>query len=55
LAREARRQRPGLPVLLTTGYTGGGPSAVPLGVPLLRKPYSLQDLQQAITRAIANG
>lgn len=55
LAREARRQRPGLPVLLTTGYTGGGPSAVPLGVPLLRKPYSLQDLQQAITRAMANG
>jgi len=52
LAREARRHRPGLPVLLTTGYTGGGASAVPLGVPLLRKPYRLQDLQQAIERAM---
>ena len=53
LAREARRQRPGLPVLLTTGYAGGGASATPLGVPLLRKPYEMPDLSKAIERAMA--
>ena len=53
LAREARRQRPGLPVLLTTGYTGGGASATPLGVPMLRKPYAMPDLSKAIERAMA--
>ncbi len=53
LAREAARRRPGLPVLLTTGYTGGGAAAVPLGLPLLRKPYRIDDLAQAVGRALA--
>jgi len=53
LAREAARRRPGLPVLLTTGYTGGGAAAVPLGLPLLRKPYRIDDLAQALERALA--
>ncbi len=53
LAREAARRRPGLPVLLTTGYTGGGAAAVPLGLPLLRKPYRIDDLAQALQRALA--
>ena len=52
LAREAARRRPGLPVLLTTGYTGGGAAAVPLGLPLLRKPYRIDDLAQAVERAL---
>ncbi len=52
LAREAARRRPGLPVLLTTGYTGGGAAAVPLGLPLLRKPYRIDDLAQALQRAL---
>ena len=52
LAREVRRRRPGLPVLLTTGYTGGGVAAVPLGLPLLRKPYRIDDLAQALQRAL---
>ena len=52
LAREAARRRPGLPVLLTTGYTGGGAAAVPLGLPLLRKPYRIDDLAQALKRAL---
>jgi CheY-like chemotaxis protein len=51
LAREATRRRPGLPVLLTTGYTGG-PGAEPIGVPVLRKPYSIDDLAQALARAL---
>lgn len=53
LAREAARRRPGLPVLLTTGYTGGGGAAVPLGLPLLRKPYRIDDLAQTLQRALA--
>ncbi len=52
LAREVGRRRPGLPVLLTTGYTGGGVAAVPLGLPLLRKPYRIDDLAQALQRAL---
>ncbi len=52
LAREARRRRPGLPVLLTTGYTGAA-AAVPRDMPMLRKPYKLQDLAQALQSALA--
>lgn len=52
LAREVRRHRPGLPVLLTTGYAGGGAADVPLGVPLLRKPYRIEQLQSAIDRTM---
>ncbi len=47
LAREAVRRRPGLPVLLTTGYTGA-PGSEPLGVPVLRKPYGLEELAHAL-------
>ncbi len=54
LAREARRRRPGLPVLLTTGYTGAGAAAVPRGMPMLRKPYKLPDLAQALQSALAS-
>ncbi len=53
LAREAGRRRPGLPVLLTTGYTGAGASAVPLDLPVLRKPYKLQDLADALQTTLA--
>ena len=51
LAREAGRRRPGLPVLLTTGYTGG-PASEPIGVPMLRKPYRIDDLAQALQRVL---
>ena len=53
LAREARRRRPGLPVLLTTGYTGAGAADVPRGMPMLRKPYKLPDLAGALRSALA--
>jgi len=55
LAREAGRRRPGLPVLLTTGYTGAGASAVPPDVPVLRKPYKLEDLAGALQAVLADG
>jgi len=51
LAREANRRRPGLPVLLTTGYTGG-PASEPIGVPVLRKPYRIDDLARALQRVL---
>jgi CheY-like chemotaxis protein len=51
LAREAGRRRPGLAVLLTTGYTGG-PASEPIGVPVLRKPYRIDDLARALERVL---
>ena len=54
LAREAARRRPGVRVLLTTGYTGGGAAATPLGVPVLRKPYRLDELSGALARALSD-
>lgn len=53
LAREAGRRRPGLPVLLTTVYTGGGEAAVPLGLPVLRKPYRADELAAALQNVLA--
>ncbi len=53
LAREAGRRRPGLPVLLTTGYTGDGAAVAPPEVPVLRKPYKLEDLAQALQTVLA--
>jgi len=41
LATEARRLRPGLRVLLTSGYS---PDAIDSGLRLLRKPYEREDL-----------
>ena len=52
LAEALERLRPGLPVLLTTGFS----SAVietPPGRALLRKPYARDDLARAIARVIA--
>ncbi|MDP9097237.1 MAG: response regulator, partial [Pseudomonadota bacterium] len=46
LAVEARRLRPGLRVLLTSGYTGAAldAHAVPQELPLLGKPYGREEL-----------
>jgi PAS domain S-box-containing protein len=54
LARELRRLRPELPVLMTTGYAGEM-SEVELvdGLPLIRKPYRQEELSNAIRRALA--
>jgi signal transduction histidine kinase/ActR/RegA family two-component response regulator len=59
LVNEARRQRPGLKVLLTSGYMAGNiPSeseAAAADLPLLSKPYQQADLAQAIQEALARG
>jgi PAS domain S-box-containing protein len=53
LANEAIRLRPGLPVILSSGYTGealGPAERAPW--PLLRKPYSADALAQMIDQAM---
>ncbi|WP_374571837.1 PAS domain-containing protein [Phenylobacterium sp.] len=54
LAREATALRVGLPVILSSGYTGDALSAAD-GAPwlLLRKPYSAETLAHAIETALA--
>jgi PAS domain S-box-containing protein len=55
LAREAQRVRPGLPVLLTTGYAGPllGPVGGPGGPwPLLPKPYDAEQLQARLDEVL---
>src|SRR5262249_7347208 len=49
LARSIRTARPGLPVLLVTGYAG---SSVGAEFPVLRKPYRLEQLRQAIAEVV---
>ena len=58
LARELQRLRPGLPVILTTGFSHlVPPEAIrALGVAaLLHKPFSAQDLVAAVRDAIVAG
>jgi CheY-like chemotaxis protein len=56
LAREARRRRPGMPILLTSGYADAAiRDAEAQGVPLLPKPYHLQTLAAAVDGALALG
>jgi CheY-like chemotaxis protein len=55
LAREVTGLRPGLPVLLSSGYTGEAlASAEDAPWPLLRKPYTLDALARAIDNAVEN-
>jgi DNA-binding LytR/AlgR family response regulator len=54
LALRLRAERPGVAVVLTSGYSarlaeGGGPE----GVEVLAKPYRLDELAAALARALA--
>ena len=51
LAAAIRASWPDLPIILATGYAEL-PKGSELELPLLRKPYSQQDLAAAIVRAI---
>jgi PAS domain S-box-containing protein len=58
LVRDARLLRPGLPALLTSGYERsaiGADEALQGGVELLRKPYRLEQLGQALAKALEDG
>jgi PAS domain S-box-containing protein len=50
LAQRARVLQPGLAVLLMSGYAGD--AQAPEGVPLLRKPFTREQLAQAIVAAL---
>ncbi|GIL38090.1 histidine kinase [Rhodospirillales bacterium TMPK1] len=50
LAREFKRARPGLPILLMTGYAGG---FVTDGFPVLAKPFTVAQLQTALDALLA--
>ena len=50
MARSIKTTHPDLPVLLTSGYTAQrlGPGAINGDLPLLRKPYTLAELSEAV-------
>ena len=50
LAREIRRRQPGLPVVLTTGYSEAAAGMNDGEFGLLLKPYRLEALAQVLTR-----
>jgi signal transduction histidine kinase/CheY-like chemotaxis protein len=54
LATEARRRRPDVAVLLTTGYSGGADSRLDPAQVVLRKPYRIEDLAQALARTLGH-
>jgi len=51
LARAIAREWPALPVVLCSGYGGAPARVAEAGLPLLRKPFSLDELRQAIADA----
>ncbi|MEI7037410.1 PAS domain S-box protein [Fulvimonas yonginensis] len=58
LVRQARALRPRLPALLASGYERsaiGADEAARSGVELLRKPYRLEQLGEALARALERG
>jgi signal transduction histidine kinase/ActR/RegA family two-component response regulator len=52
LAEQVQRLRPGTPILLATGYSERLNGEGSAGLPILAKPYSLDELATAIARAI---
>ncbi len=55
LAREIRRRRPQLPILLTSGYSGAAfKDAASENINVLRKPYEIRALDSALRAALAN-
>ena len=51
LAQALRSERPGLPVVLATGYSDLPPGAPPL--PMIGKPFSERDLAQTIADVLS--
>jgi len=52
LAREIGQRFPGIPVLLTTGYSASAQEAVRQGVVVLQKPYDIAALERNIREAV---
>jgi signal transduction histidine kinase/CheY-like chemotaxis protein len=55
LARELRRRRPGLPVVLTSGYSEELAESGYEGLVFLPKPYSADQVSQVLAKALFKG
>jgi signal transduction histidine kinase len=55
LARELRRRRPGLPVVLTSGYSEELAESGYEGLVFLPKPYSADQVSQELAKALLKG
>jgi CheY-like chemotaxis protein len=56
LAREIRLRRNDLPILLTSGYSEAAKQdAEAQGIKILRKPYQLAELEEALRQTMARG
>ena len=55
LAEAARESRPGLPVLMITGYAGAMPIdlVLPAGMQVLAKPFALEALTDSVSALLA--
>jgi CheY-like chemotaxis protein len=54
LARALKRKHPGLPILLASGYSDAAQNAQ-TEFPILRKPYQIHELNEALARLSADG
>jgi DNA-binding NtrC family response regulator len=52
LAKELRRRRPGLPIVLTSGYSQTLAQEGSHGFEVLHKPYSVDALSRVLRRAL---
>ena len=52
LAQEIRRRHPGLPVVLTSGYSHVLSENGSYGFELLQKPYTIEQLSRALYRVV---
>ncbi|MGJ4730285.1 ATP-binding protein [Luteimonas sp. SDU101] len=54
LAKEVRRRRPGVPIVLSSGFAESvAGEAHALAIPLLRKPYQVEELRQVVQSQLA--
>jgi two-component system CheB/CheR fusion protein len=53
LAEEVRSLLPQLPVLLATGYSDAAADAASRGLPIITKPYTMEELCASVTELIA--
>ena len=49
LADAARRIYPDLPIILVSGYNTSWPEAEARGLPMLTKPFSIEEFQKALS------
>jgi PAS domain S-box-containing protein len=52
LAARARARRPGVPIILTSGYVSD-PGALPADIRVLNKPYAMDELVRAVEEAVS--